>query len=35
MQYDKLLQVKVPWLETKKIKPVIDEFRVSERSKHC
>ena len=35
MQYEKLLQVKVPWLGTKKIKPIIDEFRASERSKHC
>ena len=35
MQYDKLLQVKVPWLETKKIKPIIHEFRASELSKHC
>jgi len=35
MQYDTLLEVKVPWLETKKIKPIIDEFRVSDRSKHC
>jgi len=34
MQYDKLLQVKVPWLETKKIKPIVDEFSL-ERSKHC
>ncbi len=25
----------VPWLETKKIKLIIDEFRVSEHSKHC
>lgn len=28
-------RLKVPWVEIKKIKPIIDEFRVSECSTHC